>query len=160
MSRVDIPRAFVKRDYSLLPAVQQGAITHEEVTTVQIYESIFIINPNLTDEETAGVNKKMQDVVAKQGGEMIKVEDWGKKRLTYEIKKQKRGHYVFFQFKSAPPVVKELERTYKLTDSVIKFMTIRLEKELRVREVKPPKPPKPEAKKETHGRTPAGPPAA
>src|SRR3989337_3191431 len=67
----------VKRDYSLLPAVQQGAITHEEVTTVQIYESIFIINPNLTDEETAGVIKKMQDVVAKQGGEMIKFEDWG-----------------------------------------------------------------------------------
>ena len=119
---------------------------------MQIYESIFIINPNLTDEETAGVNKKMQDVVAKQGGEMIKVEDWGKKRLTYEIKKQKRGHYVFFQFKAAPAAVKELERTYKLTDSVIKFMTIRLEKELRVRQVKPPKPPKADAKKETPGR--------
>ena len=138
----------------MLPAVQQGAITHEEVTTVQIYESIFIINPNLTDDETAGVNKKMQDVVAKQGGEMIKVEDWGKKRLTYEIKKQKRGHYVFFQFKAAPAVVSVLERTYKLTDSVIKFMTIRLEKELRVRQVKPPK--KTDAKKEAPAKA-AGP---
>src|SRR5512147_2165986 len=105
-----------------------------------IYESIFIINANLTDEETANVIKRMQDVVAKQGGEMLKFEDWGKKKLSYEIKKQKRGHYVFFQFKGAPAAVAELERTYKMTDAVIKFLTVRLEKELRVKA--PPKPKK------------------
>lgn len=100
---------------------------------MSIYESIFIINPNLTDEETAGVIKKMQDVVTKQGGEMLKFEDWGKKKLAYEIRKQKRGHYAFFQFKSAPAAVNELERTYKMTDTIIKFITIKLEKELRTR---------------------------
>jgi small subunit ribosomal protein S6 len=105
-----------------------------------IYESIFIINPNLSDEETANTIKKMQDVVTKQGGEMIKFEDWGKKKLSYEIKKQKRGHYAFFQFKGPAPVISELERTYKLTDSVIKFLTVKLEKELRVKA--PPKPKK------------------
>jgi small subunit ribosomal protein S6 len=104
-----------------------------------IYESIFIINPNLPDEETAGVIKKMQDVVAKQGGEMLKFEDWGKKKLAYEIKKHKRGHYAFFQFKSAPTAISELERTYKLTDSVIKFLTVKLEKELRTRPAPKPK---------------------
>ena len=82
----------------------------------------------------------MQDVVAKQGGEMTKFEDWGKKKLAYEINKQKRGHYAFFQFKAAPTAVAELERTYKMTDSVIKFLTIKLEKELRVKA--PPKPKK------------------
>jgi small subunit ribosomal protein S6 len=104
-----------------------------------IYESIFIINPNLPDDETAGVIKKMQDVVAKLGGEMLKSEDWGKKKLTYEIRKQKRGHYAFFQFKAAPAAVSELERTLKLTDSVIKFMTVKLEKELRTRPAPKPK---------------------
>ncbi len=104
-----------------------------------IYESIFIINPNLPDEETAGIIKKMQDVVAKQGGEMTKFEDWGKRKLAYEVKKHKRGHYAFFQFKGAAPVVNELERTYKLTDSVIKFMTVKLEKELRTRPAPKPK---------------------
>ena len=104
-----------------------------------IYESIFIINPNLSDDETAGVIKKMQDVVAKQGGEMLKFEDWGKKKLAYEIKKHKRGHYAFFQFKSAPTAISELERTYKLTDSVIKFLTVKLEKELRTRPAPKPK---------------------
>jgi len=106
---------------------------------MHIYESIFIITPNITDEETAAVIKKMQDVVAKQGGEMLKFEDWGKKKLAYEIKKQKRGHYAFFQFKAAPTAVAELERTYKLTDSVIKFLTVKLEKELRVRQAPKPK---------------------
>lgn len=110
-----------------------------------IYESIFIINANLPDDETNAVIKKMQDVVAKQGGEMTKFEDWGKRKLAYEVKKQKRGHYVFFQFKGGAPVVSELERTYKLTDAVIKFLTIKLEKELRTR----PEPKKP--KKEAGG---------
>ncbi len=114
-----------------------------------IYESIFIINPNLSDEETTAVIKKMQDVVTKQGGEMIKFEDWGKKKLAYEIKKQKRGHYAFFQFKAAPAAVSELERTYKLTDSVIKFLTVKLEKELRTR-------PAPKPKKKEAARTEAG----
>ncbi len=112
---------------------------------MNIYESIFIINPNLTDEETAGVIKKMQDVVTKQGGEMTKFEDWGKKKLAYEIKKQKRGHYAFFQFKAGPAAVSELERTYKLTDTVIKFLTVKLQKELRTRPA--PKPKKKEAAK-------------
>ena len=105
-----------------------------------IYESIFIINANLTDEETANIIKKMQDVITKQGGEMLKFEDWGKKKLAYEIKKQKRGHYAFFQFKAAPTVIAELERTYKMTETVIKFITVKLEKELRVKA--PPKPKK------------------
>ena len=105
-----------------------------------IYESIFIINPNLSDEETNNVIKKMQDVVAKQGGEMTKFEDWGKKKLAYEVKKQKRGHYVFFQFKGTPAAIAELERTFKLTDAVIKFLSVKLEKELRVKA--PPKPKK------------------
>jgi small subunit ribosomal protein S6 len=115
------------------------AITHKEAEIMPIYESIFIINPNLSDEEIAGVIKKMQDVVAKQGGEMIKFEDWGKKKLAYEIKKHKRGHYAFFQFKAAPTAISELERTYKLTDTVIKFLTVKLEKELRTRPAPKPK---------------------
>ncbi len=110
---------------------------------MHIYESIFIVNPNLPDEERTTVIKKMQDVVAKQGGEMLKFEDWGTRKLAYEIKKQKRGHYAFFQYKGAPAVVSELERTFKLTDAVIKFITVRLEKELRKRP-EPKKPPKKE----------------
>lgn len=114
------------------------------------YESIFIINPNVSDEETAGIIKKMQDVVEKQGGEMLKFEDWGKKKLAYEVNKHKRGHYAFFQFKAAPAAISELERTYKLTDSVVKFLTVKLEKELRTRPA--PKPKKKDAARQEAGQ--------
>ncbi|MDA8099073.1 MAG: 30S ribosomal protein S6 [Nitrospiraceae bacterium] len=120
-----------------------------------IYESIFIVNPNITDDETNAVIKKMQDVVAKQGGEMVKFEDWGKKKLSYEVKKQKRGHYVFFQFKGTPAVINELERTYKLTDAVIKFLSIKLEKELRVKAPPKPKKEKPAAAAAAPGSRPS-----
>jgi len=118
---------------------------------MHIYESIFVITPTLSDDETNAIIKKMQDVVAKQGGEMLKFEDWGKKKLAYEVKKQKRGHYAFFQFKGTPAAISELERTYKLTDAVIKFLSVKLEKELRVKA--PPKP----KKEKPAGAKPSGP---
>ena len=118
-----------------------------------VYESIFIINPNIPDDETNAVIKKMQDIVAKQGGELVKFEDWGNKKLAYEVRKQKRGHYVFFQIKGAPAVITELERNYKLTDTVIKYMTVKLDKELRAK----PALTRRQAKKEEQA---GGPPAA
>ena len=120
-----------------------------------IYESIFIINPTISDDETNAIIKKMQDVIAKQNGEMLKFEDWGKKKLAYEIKKQKRGHYVFFQFKGTAATIAELERTYKLTDMVIKFLSVKLEKELRTKPE--PKKKKGEAKKEVSAARPEQP---
>ena len=97
---------------------------------MHLYESIFIINANQTDEEIANVIKKMQDVVAKQGGEMIKFEDWGKKKLAYEVKRERKGTYVYFYFRAPNITVGELERSYRLEDSIIKFLTVHLKKEL------------------------------
>lgn len=90
------------------------------------YESIFIIKPTLSDEETEKVIQKMQEIITTGGGEIINVENWGKKKLAYEIKKHKRGHYVLFHLKAEGPLVKELERNYRLNDAVIKFITVKL----------------------------------
>lgn len=126
----------------------KGAITHKEVSGMPIYESIFIINPNLSDDETGAIIKKMQDIVTKQGGELLKFEDWGKKKLAYEVRKHKRGHYIFFQIKAAPAVISELERNFKLTDGVIKYLTVKLVKELRTKPT-----PKPTAEASGEGQT-------
>lgn len=99
------------------------------------YEAIFIINANIPEDETTNIIKKMQDVVAKQGGEIVTFEDWGTKKLAYEVQKQKRGHYVYFRMKGAAAMVSELERQFKLTDTVIRYLIVKLVKELRV---KPP----------------------
>jgi small subunit ribosomal protein S6 len=90
------------------------------------YESIFIIKPTLSDEETEKVIQKMQEIITTGGGEIINVENWGKKKLAYEIKKHKRGHYVLLHLKAEGPLVKELERNYRLNDAVIKFITVKL----------------------------------
>ena len=121
------------------------------------YESIFIINPNTTDDETAAVIKKMQDVVAKQGGEMLKFEDWGKRKLAYEVKKHKRGHYAFFQIKAAPKVISELERRYKMTDQIIKYLSVKLDKELRAKPAPAKK--KPAPRRDASAKAPAQHPA-
>ena len=94
------------------------------------YETIFILGPSLTEEAAEKVNLKMQEVVTGNGGEMVKVEKWGKRKLAYPVNKHKKGEYILFQYAGGPATVAELERNFKMTDSVIKFMTIRLEKEM------------------------------
>jgi len=93
------------------------------------YESIFILAPNLDEAEAGKLALKMQEVVTGNGGEIVKVEKWGKRRLAYEIGKHKKGDYILIQFRGEAVTVAELERNYKMTESVIKFLTIRLEKE-------------------------------
>jgi len=104
------------------------------------YESIFILVPTLSEDDAEKVSLRMQEVVTGNGGEIVKVEKWGKKKLAYEVKKHKKGEYILIQFKGEAATVSELERNYKLTDSIIKFMTVKLEKEALV----PPVPVKPE----------------
>ncbi|MCY3728555.1 MAG: 30S ribosomal protein S6 [Nitrospira sp.] len=94
------------------------------------YESIFILRSSLGDEEAEAVIEKMKSVLTKHGATIVKAENWGKKKLAYEIKHDRRGTYILLQFESAQEnVVSELERLYRLEDSVIKFLTVRVEEE-------------------------------
>lgn len=93
------------------------------------YESIFILNPNIDAEEAEKVAARMQEIIAANGGEVSRVEKWGKRKLAYEVAKFKKGEYVLLQFTGEAGTVSELERNYKMTDPVIKFMTVKLEKE-------------------------------
>jgi small subunit ribosomal protein S6 len=94
------------------------------------YESIFILRSSLADEEAEAVIEKMKNVVTKHGATIVKADNWGKKKLAYEIKHDRRGTYILLQFESAQEnVVRELERLYRLEDSVIKFLTVRVDEE-------------------------------
>ena len=94
------------------------------------YESIFILRSSLADEEAEAVIEKMKNVLTKHGATIVKAENWGKKKLAYEIKHDRRGTYILLQFESAQEtVVSELERLYRLEDSVIKFLTVRVDEE-------------------------------
>ena len=95
---------------------------------MNIYENIIILNAALSDEEIESASKKIKDLVTNSGGEILKAEAWGRRKLANEVKKQKKGFYLFLVFRSAPSLIRKLEDYYKVFDVVIKYMVVRLEK--------------------------------
>ena len=92
------------------------------------YETIFIINPEVNEEGIKGLIQKFSELI-NNDGKVTEVNEMGKKKLAYEIKKNKEGYYVVINFEAKPEVVSELERVYRITDDVIKFLTIRKDEE-------------------------------
>lgn len=90
------------------------------------YESIIIINPNQDEQGIKNLIKKFTDLINKNG-KVESVEEMGKKRLAYEIKKQKEGYYVLFNFDAEPSSIAELERNYRITDEIMKFIVVKKE---------------------------------
>jgi len=97
---------------------------------MELYESLFIIRASVSDQESAALIEKMKAVAEKTGAQFIKSENWGKKKLAYEVKRERKGTYVYFYFRAPNITVGELERAYRLEDSIIKFLTVHLKKEL------------------------------
>lgn len=93
---------------------------------MNIYENIVILNASLTDEEIESSIAKIKDLITNSGGEVLKIDNWGRKKLAYEIKKQKKGFYVLLIYKTPPLTIKKLEGFYKVFDPVIKYMVIKL----------------------------------
>lgn len=104
------------------------------------YESIFILRSSLSEEEAAAIQEKMKGALEKFGASIMKAENWGKKKLAYEINHDRRGTYTLLQFEASGNVVGELERLYRLEDSVLKFLTVKVDEE----DLKEPEP-EPEA---------------
>jgi len=90
------------------------------------YESVIIVNPNVDDEKLKELEKTFTEIINK-AGKVEKVDNLGKKRLAYEVKKNNEGIYLVFYFEAEPTLVAELERNYRITDEVIKFIVIRVE---------------------------------
>ena len=90
------------------------------------YESVIIVNPNLEEESVKNLVKKFSDLI-NTDGTVASVEEMGKRKLAYEIKKQKEGFYIVFKFEAKPELISELERNYRITDEVMKFIVIKEE---------------------------------
>ncbi|MFH1479919.1 MAG: 30S ribosomal protein S6 [Pseudomonadota bacterium] len=90
------------------------------------YETIYIIHPNLADEDYKAAITKFNERVEKQKGVVIKTEEWGKQRLAYLIKKVDKGSYVLMNYCGLPGLSQELERELKLDDRVLKYQTVKL----------------------------------
>lgn len=94
------------------------------------YEIVFIVRPDVADEEVDKLIAQMEGVVATAGGKMEKVEKMGRRRLAYRVQRQREGFYVLFNVQGTGDTVKEFERRLKVTDTVIKFLTVRTDETL------------------------------
>lgn len=90
------------------------------------YESVVIINSKLEEEAIKTLITKFSDLI-NTDGKVDSVEEMGKKKLAYEIKKQSEGYYVVYKFEAKPELIAELERNYRITDEVLKFIVIKEE---------------------------------
>lgn len=90
------------------------------------YETIFIANPDLPEEEQSVLQEKVRSLLAEFKGELVKMEDWGLRKLSYSIRKSTRGRYFLVDYLAASPaLVRELERILRLNDGVLKFLTVK-----------------------------------
>jgi small subunit ribosomal protein S6 len=96
---------------------------------MQLYETIFIIHPELNEEDVEEHIKRVENLLTRLGAEILRTERWGKKRLAYEVDKHRYGYYVLLRLRGNPAILPELERHYRLTEGIIKSLVIRLEAE-------------------------------
>jgi len=88
------------------------------------YESIFVLSALLEDEKIQEIITKVKNLI-ETSAQLEKVEEWGKKRLAYEIEDQKEGYYTLVQFSAGPEFPAELERIYKITEGVLKYLVVK-----------------------------------
>ncbi len=88
------------------------------------YETIVILDPDLSEDQRSVVMQRTKEVVPQQGGLLAFIDEWGAKHLAYEIKKKERGYYVRFDYCGTGAVVDEMERFYRIDDRVLKYMTV------------------------------------
>lgn len=98
--------------------------------TAREYETTYILRPNTPNEGVAEVNTRIRGIIENMGGKVIKVDNWGKRRLAYEVAKERKGIYLYWRYLATAGVVEETERNLRMLDLVIRFMTVRLDESI------------------------------
>lgn len=99
------------------------------------YETIFIINPDLTEEDRSSLLDRIKEIIPQQEGVLVQEELWGARKLAYEIKKKPRGYYVRMDYCGTGKVVDELERFGRIDERVMKYLTVQLDPEADVEKI-------------------------
>src|SRR4249919_2491942 len=100
--------------------------------TSREYETIYILRPNTPNEGVAEVNTRIKGVIEGMGGKIIKVDNWGKRRLAYEVAKERKGIYLYWQYLAQPGVVEETESNLRMLDNVIRYLTTKVDENIDV----------------------------
>ena len=98
---------------------------------MRIYEELFIVRPDLTDEEIDPIIEQVKTTINAGGGTVDKADKWGVRKLAYRVDKRNEGYYILVQFTAAPSTVKEVERRLRVNDVVMKYLTVRIDETLK-----------------------------
>ena len=98
---------------------------------MRIYEELFIVRPDATDEQIDPLIEQLKEVIAHAGGTLDKTEKWGVRKLAYRISKLHEGQYILLQFSAGAEAVKEIQRRLRVNDLVVKFLTVRIDEKLK-----------------------------
>ncbi len=101
------------------------------------YESLYIVHPEVVGDELTALVDKFQKILNDQQVEIVKLDNWGVRKLAYPIKKVERGTYVQVLFSAGPEVVAEYERRLRLDEQILRFLTIRLDRDFAAEPVEP-----------------------
>jgi len=96
------------------------------------YETLYVLKPTLTDEETAANIAKIEEILVREGAQILATNNMGMRKLAYPIEKNERGVYTIVYFKAAGAIINELERNLKFNEEVIKYLTVRYTKKKEV----------------------------
>ncbi len=88
------------------------------------YEFTYVIQPEISDEGITAISQRFEGILEQSGSEKLFYEDWGRRRLAYEIRSFQKGHYLVLHFLSDGAVIPELERSARLDDSILRFLTV------------------------------------
>ena len=98
------------------------------------YELVYILSPDATEQEIADLHTQVESIIARYQGELVKTENWGRRKLAFRIGKHREGTYVLEVFKGTGELTKELDRRLKVIDSVIRHLCVRVDEDLRLAE--------------------------
>jgi len=94
------------------------------------YETLLIINPNLSEEEVESIAQKIKKIMEDLGASIIQVENWGKRRLAYEVKKFKKGYYLSYDYRvEASDMLKKLDAALRYDEQILKYMSVRMKED-------------------------------
>ncbi len=98
--------------------------------TSREYETVYILRPNTANDAVAEVNTKVKGIIEGLGGKVLKVDNWGKRRLAYEVSKERKGIYLYWRYLAKAGVVEETERNLRMLDNVIRYMTVKVDENI------------------------------
>ena len=98
---------------------------------MRVYEELFIVRPEATEEEVDPLIEQLKNVITHTGGTLDKADKWGVRKLAYRVLKQTEGQYILLQFTAGAESVKEIERRLRVSDLVMKFITVRLDERMK-----------------------------